>query len=54
MQKIKIAIEDCGEFARCYVPLYGDMYGRTVEEIMQTLDIMSEAGAFCDLIELEI
>lgn len=54
MQKIRIEIEDCGEFARCRVPLYGDLYGKTVEEIMQTLDMMSEAGVFCYLIELEI
>lgn len=54
MQKIRIIIEDCGEFARCQVPLYGDLYGRTVEEIMQTLDIMSKAGVFCDLVELEL
>lgn len=54
MQTIRIEIEDCGNYARCQVPFYGDLYGRTVEELAQTLDMMSEAGAFCNLIQLEI
>lgn len=54
MQTISIEIEDRGEFARCHVPLYGDMYGRSVEEMMHTLDMMSKAGAFCDLMKIEV
>ena len=50
MQKTKIQIEDCGKFARCYVPLFGDLYGKTVEEIKQTLELMSKVGMFCNIV----
>ncbi len=53
MQTLKIKIEDCGEFARCSIPIYGDMYGRSVQEIYETLDLMNEHGCFAGIFELE-
>jgi len=46
LQTIRIEIEDCGEFARCEVPAFGQMYGRSVQDIKETLDLLEEAGYF--------
>ena len=46
LQTIRIEIEDCGDFARCEIPAYGPMYGMSVQEIKETLDLLEEAGYF--------
>ena len=43
LQTIRIEIEDCGEFARCEIPAYGPMYGMSVQDIKETLDLLEEA-----------
>ncbi len=52
LQTIRIEIEDCGEFARCEVPAFGQMYGRSVQDIKETLDLLEEAGYFRGLFQI--
>ena len=44
--RIEIEIEDCGKYARCSIPLYGELYGRSTPDILETLDQMSKFGYF--------
>lgn len=44
--RIEIEIEDCGKYARCSVPLHGELYGRSTTDILETLGQMNKAGYF--------
>lgn len=44
--RIEIKIEDCGKYARCSIPFYGELYGRSTTSILETLDQMNNVGYF--------
>lgn len=44
--RIEIDVEDHGKYARCNVPLFGELYGRSTTEILETLDEMNNTGYF--------
>lgn len=44
--KIEIEVEDYGKYARCSIPLYGELYGKSAAEILETLDQMNKIGYF--------
>ena len=52
LQTIRIEIEDCGQFARREIPAYGPMYGKSVQDIKETLDLLEEAGYFRGLFQI--
>ena len=44
--KIEIEVEDYGKYARCSIPFYGELYGRSTTSILRTLDQMNNSGYF--------
>jgi len=50
---MKILIHDCNDYAFCELPDGRLLYGMTVDEISETLDMMSEAGMFIQDVDYE-
>lgn len=44
--RIEIEVENYGKYARCSVPMYGEIYGRSTTDILEILDQMSKFGYF--------